>query len=359
MDALSHRNPLNLLRGVAVLMVIGHHFQHYLKTNLEPIGTYGGLLGVQLFFLISGYLIVISASRHDFFKFMRGRALRIFPAYWFVLLLASIFYNPVLPYASEDAPYFWINFFSLTHFVPFALVKFDVLTVAWTLTIEWTWYFIAPLLLAVASASWVNARLGKWFWALALLGAFFIQMLWYFSVKSGVLDPLFASSIAQIGISPINDHMRIAFMYSAAPSQWVFFVLGAALWFYQDTLKRVPASIWFLVACAILGFPILWPLGLGLSPSVLSGLGLAALFLTSLQCAKALNNKLLLPLHWIGDWSFPLYLLHVPVMLTLAKHFQMSSYLGLMVCLLISILLAGMVHFLVELPFRRLHRNSL
>ena len=139
----------------------------------------------------------------------------------------------------------------------------------------------------------------------------------------------------------------------------MFFVLGAALWFYQDTLKRVPASIWFLVACAILGFPILWPLGLGLSPSVLSGLGLAALFLTSLQCAKALNNRLLLPLHWIGDWSFPLYLLHVPVMLTLAKHFQMSSYLGLMVCLLISILLAGMVHFLVELPFRRLHRNSL
>jgi exopolysaccharide production protein ExoZ len=139
MNPTIHRNPINLLRALAVMLVFCHHYMHYAKTDLGLIGTYGGLLGVQLFFLISGYLIVKTASLQSWPSFLRGRVLRIFPTYWFILLLASWFYQPVLPFTAADAPYFWINFFALSHFVPYALVKFDVLTVSWTLTIEWTW----------------------------------------------------------------------------------------------------------------------------------------------------------------------------------------------------------------------------
>jgi peptidoglycan/LPS O-acetylase OafA/YrhL len=175
-------------------------------------------------------------------------------------------------------------------------------------------------------------------------------------VTAGILDFFFAPSIAKLGISPINDHMRIAFMYSAAPSQWVFFILGAALWIYQDILKKIPAGVWLMTGCAILWTPNFWALGLHLSPSLASGLGLAALLTGTLQSAHSLNSKLLLPLHWIGDWSFPLYLLHVPVMLIMSQNFQLNGYLALMLTLLISIFFSAVIHFAIEQPFRRLYR---
>jgi len=62
MNPTIHRNPINLLRALAVMLVFCHHYMHYAKTDLGLIGTYSGLLGVRLFFLISGYLIVKTAS---------------------------------------------------------------------------------------------------------------------------------------------------------------------------------------------------------------------------------------------------------------------------------------------------------
>ena len=355
MNSITHRNPINLLRATAVLLVFCHHYMHYAQTDLGLIGTYGGLLGVQLFFLISGYLIVKTASQHSWSSFLRGRVLRIYPTYWVVLLLASWFYQPVLPYTAADAPYFWLNFFALSHFVPYALVKFDVLTVSWTLTIEWTWYLIAPALLALAARPQVKTRTGQHFWAWALLLMVLLQLGWIMAVRAAWLDALFAAPIAKVGISPINDHMRIAFMYAAAPSQLVFFVIGACLWAYEATLKKLPPICWLALGTGILALPQLWLLGIHLDPSFVSGLGLAALFIFSLQKARTLSHPLLRPLHWVGDWSFALYLLHVPVFLTAIRLHQVNGASGFVACLAVALLLSCAVHWLVERPSRRLN----
>ncbi|MBK7416217.1 MAG: acyltransferase family protein [Dechloromonas sp.] len=50
------------LRAIAVCGVVSHHFLHA-NFRLPLLSETGGLLGVQLFFVISGYLIVQSASR--------------------------------------------------------------------------------------------------------------------------------------------------------------------------------------------------------------------------------------------------------------------------------------------------------
>lgn len=125
-----HRNPVNLLRAAAVLLVFCHHYAHYFAWNIPVAGVYGGLLGVQLFFLISGYLIIQSSSRSGWAAFLVNRAFRIFPAYWFSVLLFSLLAGGVFPIVAADAPYFVLNLLALSHFSPYALVKFDVLKVS-------------------------------------------------------------------------------------------------------------------------------------------------------------------------------------------------------------------------------------
>ncbi len=350
-----HRNPINLLRAVAVLMVFCHHYAQHVKTPIPWVGVYGGMLGVQLFFLISGYLIVKTASQHNLTSFMRGRIFRIYPTYWTILLIASYVYQPVIPYAASDAPYFWINFFAYSHFVPYALGMFDVLSVSWTLTIEWTWYIITPALLSLGKTRWINQRTGHAYWALVLLAAIVLQWGWNLSVSSGLLDNWYDEPIKKLGFSSINDDMRTLFMYAAAPAQLAFFVIGACIWAYEDTLKKLPPICWLALGTGILALPQLWMLGIHLNPSFVSGFGLAALFIYALQNASTLSHPLLRPLHWVGDWSFPLYLLHVPVFLTGVRIYKVSGASGFVACLAVALALSCAVHWLVERPSRRLN----
>ena len=50
-----------------------------------------GYLGVELFFMISGYVIFFSAKSGSASKFAVGRAVRLYPAYWFAVLFTSVF----------------------------------------------------------------------------------------------------------------------------------------------------------------------------------------------------------------------------------------------------------------------------
>src|SRR5690606_15470757 len=75
-------NNLDILRALAVLAVVAHHFSVYSGVPIPLLGEQGGGMGVQLFFLISGYLIVQSASKHSVGEYALARFFRIFPVYW-------------------------------------------------------------------------------------------------------------------------------------------------------------------------------------------------------------------------------------------------------------------------------------
>ncbi len=99
----AHTPALDGIRGIAILLVLVHHF-----TLFDPITTIGawfgfftllGWSGVDLFFVLSGYLItgiLIDArgSRRYFTSFYARRTLRIFPLYYLVVFLSFV----VLPY---------------------------------------------------------------------------------------------------------------------------------------------------------------------------------------------------------------------------------------------------------------------
>jgi peptidoglycan/LPS O-acetylase OafA/YrhL len=92
---------LDCTRFIAALTVVLYHYTfngiHNTKissiTYFEPIINFTkyGYLGVELFFMISGYVIFQSANNRTAAEFSVSRALRLYPAYWFAVIFTSFF----------------------------------------------------------------------------------------------------------------------------------------------------------------------------------------------------------------------------------------------------------------------------
>lgn len=140
---------LDSIRGIAILAVVIYH-GFYWQVNLTHFArwqsilltlAWPGRLGVNLFFVLSGFLItgllLDSKSKPDYYKrFYVRRALRIFPAYLAILfVLAAVRYAPVsflalsLAYLSNLTPLFGVA------------IAYPVL---WSLAVEEHFYFVWP-----------------------------------------------------------------------------------------------------------------------------------------------------------------------------------------------------------------------
>jgi len=120
LGAVSHGrdNNLLLLRMVAASAVVyGHAFGYTNRTAVEPFhrlfGTGTGDVGVDAFFVVSGFLVAKSFVRKDLVTFAWARATRIFPALWVstvvLVLVIGLFFTPLA--ASE----FWLRHDTLTY----------------------------------------------------------------------------------------------------------------------------------------------------------------------------------------------------------------------------------------------------
>lgn len=155
------------LRAIAILSVIGFH------ASIPGFG--GGFVGVDVFFVISGYLIInqiigqLKARCFSIWDFFVRRTLRILPPYF--LMLAVVFPLGLLLLRSsrgledfvrsaEWAPAFLTNFYFLAHGAYFDVDAAErPLLHSWSLAVEEQFYILAPLvLLAIA---WLVGRL-KW-----------------------------------------------------------------------------------------------------------------------------------------------------------------------------------------------------
>lgn len=347
-----YRNNLDPLRGLAASAVVANHLGTYTGWSVPWLSTVGGLLGVQLFFLISGYLIVQSASVHPWPTYLVRRAFRIYPAYWVAVIAVAAVMTPPAAWAwPADWSTYLIHFFAFTHFSPQALQQHDVLTVSWTLTVEWCWYLLVPLLV------W-GAQRSRWphYWLACGVVSLGVSSLWVAAAQAGWLDALFAPAIARAGVQPVNDFMRFAYIVNAAPAHLVFFVMGVLVWRHEGVLRRVPAWVLVAVMLAGVGGAVHWNSWLRLNPSFVSGLGLAALLVLALRW-PVLRWRWA---HVLGEWAYPIYLLHVPVLLVVFHKLGpgwVSGPAALMVSLVALLVLAALLHYLVEAPMNRLGRS--
>jgi peptidoglycan/LPS O-acetylase OafA/YrhL len=170
--------PLDALRGLAISMVIARHYFGFML----------GMFGVDLFFVLSGFLIggILLDSREQpgyFSCFYGRRAFRILPLYWLLLVIAP--------------PTHWGYYLFLTQAVPwlqFGYPKYEPTFVTWTLAIEEQFYLILQMLIYWLPRRWLIRVLWGgvllapvWRW---LFHAYLPDLSWEFLLP-GRLDELF------------------------------------------------------------------------------------------------------------------------------------------------------------------------
>lgn len=336
----AHQPNLDVLRALAVMGVMAHHTQSLGGFDLPFFGEAGGWFGVQLFFLISGYLITDSASRYPLRTYALHRFFRIFPAYWLAYLGIG-WLTGSLSIGRGGAWPLMLNLLNLQQLSPRALIEHDVLHVSWTLTVELLWYVLAPLL----------ALGGRRLALPALALATLVSAGWSLAASLDLLGPWYASGLAALG-RPAEIGQTAILINNAFPAQLVYFMLGACCFHYREPLSRTPAV---LLTLGMVGGLLMWKTYFYRipSPNAFTGLGVLALLIAVLR-APASGDGLLAR---IGTVSYSIYLIHFPVLLWAKQHLMVySEGVATAAAYLATFVLANAMYEGVEKPGMRLGR---
>lgn len=160
---------LQALRGIAVLLVV---FFHLMPVELKYGGSQQilpeyfnfGMFGVDLFFVLSGFVMVL-ITQGQFKKpnlalsFLYRRASRIYPTYWFYtfLVLGVFLYNPAMVNSSQGHE---ANI--LASFLLFPSDTLPLLMVGWTLIHEMYFYLVFFFLLRFIAEAYLPLAMGLW-----------------------------------------------------------------------------------------------------------------------------------------------------------------------------------------------------
>jgi len=202
--ALDFMPQLDGLRAFAVSAVLVHHLLDVSILPEAPFALSWGLLGVRLFFVLSGFLItglllsgrdaveVRSVSRlHVLKQFYVRRALRIFPLYYLVIVLAMAFGDAdaraQLPWLATYTYNFWISALGWfpAHFSHF-----------WSLCVEEQFYLVWPLVVLFAPRS----RLFGIALTMCALGPIYRLVAWNLAFGEVAFYTLTPSSLDSLGM---------------------------------------------------------------------------------------------------------------------------------------------------------------
>jgi peptidoglycan/LPS O-acetylase OafA/YrhL len=150
----AHHSRLDALRFYAVMAVL---FSHYLPTGLTK-HLFAGTAGVELFFVISGFLITdilfgyrlsSSGTLKHLGRFYARRTLRIFPIYYLYLAIVALTIPAVAWEEMRWALAYVYNLYELSHTASRPLLH------VWSLSIEEQFYLLWPLLILKTPMRWV------------------------------------------------------------------------------------------------------------------------------------------------------------------------------------------------------------
>lgn len=336
-----HLANLDVLRALAVSAVVLHHTKAITGYSFPFLGDLGGLLGVQLFFLISGYLITESASKHSFSEYLLHRIFRIFPAYWVVYIGFGVMQGMFIR-GNNDWFFLLLNLLNLQQLSPKALIEYDIIHVSWSLTVEMFWYALAPFVVLG------GRKLVIW----NLIGWVFVSTTWGYLASKGVLDVFYANGFAELSHKAEAGQVQIV-INNAFPSQMVFFLIGASLHYYKDKLLTTNTTLLNLL---VVGFILLSEIYVPKlsGPSFITGIGVFAFFVLILR-ARPSQDWLLIR---IGKISYSIYLIHFSIILfVFGKFGHYSKAIVIPFAFLMIFLLANVLYEVIEKPFFRIGRT--
>ncbi len=329
-NATGHRLPeLDGLRGLAGLLVLFHH------TLQVPTG---GFLGVDLFFVLSGFLIssllLTEITRRGvprFGHFYRRRATRLLPAFCCMILLylgLRFCFGPQVPWIGPRQALAVLLLSDIHVVTPY-------LGHAWSLSVEWQFYFVWPFVMTAMARAGLN-RSG--IASVALLGVLALWVLEYWCAISLRVDGLLLGSALPAAIGrPWFRRTAACHRNVVEASFWLAFVGFLALSF----LASYPApwmGRWVYSLAAILGALIVGTLLLSHAPLT----------------RRSLGNPVMV--HF-GRISYGLYLYHFPIAAFMfVRHF--SPLAMMVVGVTVSVALADCSWRYLEAPLLRLHRTS-
>jgi peptidoglycan/LPS O-acetylase OafA/YrhL len=249
------RSPqLDLLRGIAVLMVIAFHYPYY--HFLQQVGW----AGVDLFFVLSGFLIsgllfsewkrcgTISVRR-----FFVRRALKIYPGFYVFLLVTAA---PAIH--THGIRRFWIELLFLQDYLPHLWGH------TWSLAVEEHFYLLLPLILVLLSKSSSKSRDTGFRWipafSILLIACCFVMRVIAARIPTSIdkvvypmhlrMDSLFAG--VALGYM---FHFRSDVFYRW--SRWWLFILGLLLLVPLLLFGERFTTLSLVLTCNTLGFSVL------------------------------------------------------------------------------------------------------
>ena len=334
-------NNVDGLRALAVLSVFFHHVNHVYQFNVPFLGEFGGIIGVQLFFLISGFLIIQSAERHSLRAYILHRVFRIYPVYILIFLTAGIASGAIYWGKIYDNPWGLIsNLVALQHLFPKQLIIYDSLHVTWTLTIEVLWYSLAPMMLHL-----FLKRLN-----LTLAVSVLASIVWVYFAAQGSLDWIYSAQLAELDES--IEQRRSLLLNNAFIAQCCFFFIGVYIYYKQERLKAVNKLI--LLSIFIAG-TLLYPFWARqeFNPSFVTGIGLGALFVLALTLPTLSSRVVKL----IADVSYSFYLTHFFVIIVLHQVLELHSKWAIVLAFGLTLFVSAVLFRFVERPMMRAARR--
>ncbi|MDY7090419.1 MAG: acyltransferase [Actinomycetota bacterium] len=330
------------LRLLAALAVLAFHYtvawridgervpEHFLPTTVHV--TVYGFLGVELFFLISGFVIGMSSWGRTLGQFFVSRVSRLFPAFWVAVVLTGVvaMAYPLRGGVTDGGRPSLIDILVNLTMLPQPLGHDPVDGVYWTLLVELKFYLIMALVLARGGLTYRRAVLLCAGW---MTVAVFVPTL-----DSPALTALTISDFAPYFIGGLALYL----IHRFGPTPLLYCITGFA---WLVCLSRVDDRLGEMRP----GFPVpSWP---GL---LIVTLSYAALLLIALGHTDRVQWR------WLtvaGALTYPLYLLHSRLGHTVIRaayeHTTAPVWLTIAATTLLMLGLAWLVHRYVERPLSR------
>lgn len=277
-NVLTFKQNIHYLRGVAALVVLLSHSGFYLDNYLQ-IGWAKtlfpgifGLYGVAIFFAISGYLMASLINKEGPFEFLARRVARIYPLFFLCTLITMLVIFPQV----------------ISRWVPLSITLAPMDGATYLMRVEWTlvhevFFYVAIFFVALLGLQrWMNAIAVAWLVAISLVAYMRIEM-----------PPIGRADIGEIGLMSANAGFAAGLLIPTVAKKFRYPILWSGIFVSGIVIHHFVPAAYF---------------------RVIAGVGSAFLILAAVQSEFRVWRWLHVSLTKVGDWSYAIYLIHVPIL---------------------------------------------